>query len=241
MSEKKETKINRNGQACTENCEGNLFIKTGKDLDCRAIKEEFLDKLKGKYSPLVELVRNHQELALCFRGNSSPEEVTIYRNNHQMFKITSGRTLYFNPEHFRHCKEWETYLRVLFDEYEFNEIDKPFLNPVRVSVRWSKNKRTEIKEYSTKFREPKLSRTIDHEFLENKLETLYELISKVFDDAFNYDNEESETDYFLQWCFNHNRYVEDGNLTKEGLENYIKKKKSTQNQRRLGNSRYFLL
>ena len=71
---------------------------------------EMMDALKagGSLHPFVELVNDHDDLELCFRGNSG-RQCTIYYNNHEFFKISLvGRAnkprLSFNMNHARYYK-----------------------------------------------------------------------------------------------------------------------------------------
>lgn len=63
------------------------------DKDNRAISEkllmEFSDKEKGRFYEFNKFARgNKNELAVCFRGNSDPEYITIYYNNHMFWQLS---------------------------------------------------------------------------------------------------------------------------------------------------------
>ena len=198
------------------------LVKTEDDLDCRAIKKEFLDKLKGDYSPFVDLVKNHSELALCFRGNNKKgnkpyEKVCIYRNNHVMFSFAMDK-LYFNPNFFRYCDDWKEKIDYLGSNFKFIIKNKDLLKPVK----WSKNRKTGFEAYSTEFYTKELEREISQNPLDNDtLDQLYKFLTKIFDTFFD---DEKQKDCFLQWSLDNN-YIEYGNITKEGLKNYIKERK----------------
>lgn len=102
--------------------------------DSRALLKDNFEKLRspeGKLHAFVELVKNHPELELCFRGNSD-ERIIIYYNNHKIFEVkyTGLTTISFN--HARYCKNWKYFLSALktkgfkvknendFDEYKKN-------------------------------------------------------------------------------------------------------------------------
>lgn len=89
--------------------------------DSRALLPENLElfKLGGKLHPFVQLVKKHEELELCFRGNGNPERVSIYFNNHQVFKIERSGTIRVSFNHARYCENWEDYLELL-GGYDFN-------------------------------------------------------------------------------------------------------------------------
>ena len=75
--------------------------------DCRAISSEFFNQFKdGNLKPFVDLVKEYPEqLTLCFRANSDPEQVTIYYNNHAVFTITNqikSVNMSVNPNIFRY-------------------------------------------------------------------------------------------------------------------------------------------
>ena len=58
--------------------------------DCRAIKQNgYLWKslFQGKLVTLVNLVKEKEDLELCFRGNSSADVVVVYYNNHEFIRI----------------------------------------------------------------------------------------------------------------------------------------------------------
>lgn len=135
----------------------NELKKTNEDWDCRAISDNFLNKLKeGNLRPFVELVKRHQKLeeprlALCFRGNdSNGEKVDIYYNTHRMFRLSS-RTLYVNSDYIKKCPDAER-------EEIINYLAQH--NFKKISSGWSK--------------------TIDERLLAN-LEELYKKLVKVFD------------------------------------------------------------
>ena len=108
--------------------------------DSRALLKDNFEKLRspeGKLHAFVELVKNHPELELCFRGNSD-ERIIIYYNNHKIFdvKYTGLTTISFN--HARYCKNWKGFLLALktygfevkndFEEYKKSEYDINYIN-----------------------------------------------------------------------------------------------------------------
>lgn len=75
----------------------------------------FLNDLeeKGNLRAVVDFVKNskEQELEICFRGNSKPESITIYKNNHMVWNIMkSGDNSYvidISLNHARYTSDWK--------------------------------------------------------------------------------------------------------------------------------------
>ncbi len=62
--------------------------------DNRCVSKEFLEELSegGLLRPFVEKVKDSKNgIQLCFRGNNVPETVTIYYNNHVVWRIKSQK------------------------------------------------------------------------------------------------------------------------------------------------------
>lgn len=82
--------------------------------DCRALSENDFQKFfNGDLSPFVELVKKHDELELCFRGNDKNPCVCIYYNNHVIFKIHVNGIIVISFNHARYSKCWKTYYEKL--------------------------------------------------------------------------------------------------------------------------------
>ena len=69
------------------------------------------DKVFGKF---VEFVKQHDDLALCFRGNDSEMgTVTIYRHNHMMWQLKIDMygcpVVGLSMDHCRFMADWDTY------------------------------------------------------------------------------------------------------------------------------------
>lgn len=100
----------------------NGCIKMKGDKDCRAISEPFLKEFMegGLYYEFVKLVKEQPELELCFRGNTTTGgRVCIYRNNHAVFSI-APQTIYFNTAYLKHSSNGDKILRMLIEDYKFN-------------------------------------------------------------------------------------------------------------------------
>lgn len=180
-----------------------LFEKTKDDWDCRAIPNKFLNNfLKGGiYHPFVELVNEHDELQLCFRGNSNVAgQVSIYRENHAMFTITPER-VFINPKYLKYCENWKELLDKLIKEYKFNQEKEIKLG----KVKYSKNNKTGVESYSCSFAETKIAVNPKEGNVMDNLDKLYLLLSEIFD-CFLSEDEEKCVDRFLEWK-NHNDKV----------------------------------
>lgn len=150
--------------------------------DSRALLPENLElfKLGGELHPFVQLVKKHEELELCFRGNGNPERVSIYFNNHQVFKIERSGTIRVSFNHARYCENWEKYLEMLEEGYDFN-IPAP-------EKRFKKNKDS-IGELKRLSENPPLTT--------EKVETLYtEIIKPIFEQYFAVGGVKDTVDYF---------------------------------------------
>ena len=88
--------------------------------DSRAIDETLLRKYRdeeGVFYPFNKFVRNHlDKLAVCFRGNGNPAQISIYHNNHIVWNLYEeggeGKiSISFN--HARYCEDWEERLEQL--------------------------------------------------------------------------------------------------------------------------------
>lgn len=98
-----------------------------KKTDNRALKGNLLSELcpGGKFSTFTDFVKNTPELALCFRGNASPEEADIYYNNHILWRlkycIRSGCSVAVSFNHARYTADWQNQLQSLCKNYAFHE------------------------------------------------------------------------------------------------------------------------
>lgn len=204
-----------------------MFDKTNEDWDCRAISPEFLAKFckDGDYYPFVTLVEKHLELQLCFRGNDYLDKiplkggkVCIYVYNHAMFTITPDK-LYINPNYLRYCKDWRKIKEELLEEYGFN-------NGKDINPDIKKNKK-----YSSSFSNNQISVNLTKDFIKNKLNGLYELLKRVFNDFFSEEKDKC-VDRFLKWNNDHNKkYI--NKIPPKDYENNKKKKLEKKRQQEL--------
>ena len=204
-----------------------MFEKTNEDWDCRAISPEFLAKFckDGDYYPFVTLVEKHSELQLCFRGNDYLDKiplkggkVCIYVYNHAMFTITPDK-LYINPNYLRYCKDWRKIKEELLEEYGFN-------NGKDINPDVKKNKM-----YSSSFSNNQISVNLTKDFIKNKLNGLYELLKRVFNDFFSEEKDKC-VDRFLKWNNDHNKkYI--NKIPPKDYENNKKKKLEKKRQQEL--------
>lgn len=82
--------------------------------DSRAISSELKNMFylpEGVFYPFYLHVKNHTEqLAVCFRGNGTPEKISIYHNNHivwDLYEDGSGPKVAMSFNHARYCEDWE--------------------------------------------------------------------------------------------------------------------------------------
>jgi hypothetical protein len=150
--------------------------------DNRALLEENYKKLlpEGELHPFVELVKNHNELELCFRGNGKPEKISIYCNNHQVLKIDLTGIIYVSFNHARYCENWMDYLKKLV-EFGFAIPDNPLQKGKRDNI-------GELKRYS---------HNIEDYLSYAEVEKLYiEGIKPIFDRFFEVNGQKNTIDYF---------------------------------------------
>ena len=94
--------------------------------DSRALLEHELRAFLGEdprkpLAPFVQLVKEHGELELCFRGNSKREpHISIYSNNHVIFSVCTSGKIIVSFHHARYCENWEEYFDILTETYRFN-------------------------------------------------------------------------------------------------------------------------
>ena len=102
------------------------LIQSHKNDDSRALLKEELDALLGNnplkpLDPFIEFVKKHEELELCFRGNSEKEpRVCIYYRNNIIIDVYVAGRIRVSFNHARYCKNWEEYYNSLRDTFGFN-------------------------------------------------------------------------------------------------------------------------
>lgn len=108
--------------------------KNKENNDCRAISESLLKAFSDEegvfygFNCFVKEKENKNKLVVCFRGNESPNQITIYYNNHEVWKLyLEGKDeipkveVSFN--HARYYADWDKLLDG-FKELGFNICDK---------------------------------------------------------------------------------------------------------------------
>lgn len=147
--------------------------------DCRAIGDDLLSKLKngGGFEEFVKFVKEHKDLILCFRGNSNPEQVVIYYNNHQMWKLFvrgNKLTVSISFNHARYSKDWKKAYKTLCKNYNFaGEIKE-------------KDNIIDIGEMTAKI-------SLNSKFNKEFVEGTYKIVKSIIDDFFNIN---LQFDYF---------------------------------------------
>lgn len=85
--------------------------------DSRAISKELLAQYRdenGVFYPFNIFVKNHMDkLAVCFRGNGNPAQISIYHNNHIVWNLYEEGGEYkvsISFNHARYCEDWQNKL-----------------------------------------------------------------------------------------------------------------------------------
>lgn len=90
-------------------------------MDNRAFNDEELKKLSsnGELYPFVKLVKEHEELQLCFRGNGNPKYISIYYDNRQVFKVNIQGRVEISYRTARYWEKCENKYITLCKKYHF--------------------------------------------------------------------------------------------------------------------------
>ena len=151
--------------------------------DCRAVGENLLRELKegGGFEEFVKFVRNNENLILCFRGNGSPEHVTIYYNNHQVWKLYIDKNKLIASVSFNHARysiDWEKAFDALCNNYNF------------IGEKKEKDNITDVGEMRA---EIPLDRKFSKEFVEGTYRIMKPLIDDFFDMNLQFDYFKKQT------------------------------------------------
>lgn len=103
--------------------------------DSRNISDKLMKafiKEDGAFKSFWDFVKEHDDLTVCFRGNSKPESIIIYHFNHVVWELyitnqsqIPKHTVKINFDHARYLENYEEYLK-LFQNLHFNcKIKKP--------------------------------------------------------------------------------------------------------------------
>lgn len=156
------------------------------DKDNRAISEkllmEFSDKEKGRFYEFNKFAReNKNELAVCFRGNSAPECITIYYNNHMFWQLSlvdNKCKVEINFDHARYYKtEKENYKDLMqeFGELGFDIKGKEIKKKDSVGILYCvKNER----------------------FCEKFIKDSYNILMRIMDTFFDLNNKQDQFKFF---------------------------------------------
>lgn len=108
--------------------------KSDNNNDCRAVSSFLLNqfvKPNGAFYEFNQFVKEHlDKLVVCFRGNETPNQITIYRNNHMVWKLyltsddqNGEPRVEVSFNHARYYKDWNELL-ITFGSLGFNIVDK---------------------------------------------------------------------------------------------------------------------
>lgn len=164
--------------------------------DCRAINDDLLEQLiNGGFKEFKEFVKktekSEDKLALCFRGNSNPESVVIYYNNHYVWKLyirNSKLSVEISFNHARYSKDWKEKYDILCNKYNFKKKENIY----------NKENEVDIKKLTA-------SIPLDNEFNKEFVEGTFNIILPLMKDYFNQD---LEYDYFKMKNIKHKNYLE---------------------------------
>lgn len=187
----------------------------------RDIGPEMMKRLRpgGDFSPFVDAVKQHDNLALCFRGNDKPNGmVTIYRKNHciwNLFISTGKSVVTISQNHMRFMQDWKTRVLPSLLKIGFTTTDKMLCRKTNTEILESseivkRTKRNHGYEYSL----------INLQYICNSLEETkifikdsYELLCEIQDEYFNSrqkvtKTEQKPTNYFKKFFFERNADAE---------------------------------
>ena len=164
--------------------------------DSRAINENLLNQLQnGGFKEFTEFVREKEnsedKLALCFRGNSNPQSVVIYYNNHCVWELYINKkgqlSVKISYNHARYSEDWEKKYKILCNKYHFNEKEK--IND---------NGEVDIRELTVSI--PK-----NNKFSKEFVRGTFDIILPIIKDFFN---KNLDHDYFKNKQVKHKLYLE---------------------------------
>ena len=171
---------------------GYEIVKEISDKDCRALSPEFFDEFMpgGKYHIFVELVmKYHDELEFCFRGNNEPSEaVCIYYNNHLVYKIEANGNITINFDHARYS-DYEKYWTLINHKYGFNKMadEVPTIKVTKKKEKGKISYYTSVGYITSKYNDE----------IKNNVENIYvNCIRKMLIDSFDMISENCRTDKF---------------------------------------------
>lgn len=164
--------------------------------DCRAISDNLLEQLiNGGFKEFTKFVKkmenSEDKLALCFRGNSNPESVVIYYNNHCVWKLyirDSKLSVEISFNHARYSKEWKEKYDILCNKYNFKKKENIY----------NKENEVDIKKLTA-------SIPLGSEFNKEFVEGTHNVILSLMKDYFN---KNLEYDFFKMKNAKHKNYLE---------------------------------
>ncbi len=162
---------------------GKMTPKGNKEIDCRAISSVFFEEFgeNKRLEPFVKLVKEHKELELLFRGNSSDKgSAVIYRNNGAMFTITYPDKIEFDLNYLRYDIEWAKHLESLKRLYNNTDSFSPEIKEKKDNKTGKIKKSCEITQ--------KLCADLTEDFC-NNLDEIYSLMSLIFYRYFDYSGD----------------------------------------------------
>lgn len=158
--------------------------------DSRNISDELMKafiKEGGAFKSFWDFVKGHDDLAVCFRGNSEPESIIIYHFNHVVWELYITKSspenrVKINLDHARYLENYEKYQK------DLEKLQDPSFK--------SNKKKISINEKTAKL--GTLTYKTNNSYSKHFVETTYDLIVKEM--MGSYFNPKMKTDYFQNIC-----------------------------------------
>lgn len=172
-------------------------------------------KVGGAFHEFVKYIKNHPEekLALCFRGNGSPQNAVIYYNNHKVWELYIGRgkklSVRISFDHARYSEDWKKKLeRLCSEEFQFHSSKFQDINNA-VQKKARKNESSKITYAYTIGELVSAKAKFDKQFVKDS----YKIIKQIIVDYFNPN---LKIDFFK-------KYIERENYINKKHKSYIEK------------------
>lgn len=179
------------------------------------LKNAFIDE-QGKFFQFYKKTKEDKSLVTCFRGNSSPEKIVIYYNNHILWELflkeSRGDVSYCVSVSFNHSRYSIDYCTELEElrSLGFDKDRKCVLKPSRSE----ENKKHNAIGFNGEFR------CVDGEYTKDFVDESYEIMRNVAD---TYFNPTIDTDYFRKYWKAHGDGTEISPNTKR-KSSYVEKR-----------------
>lgn len=158
--------------------------------DSRNISDELMGafiKEDGVFKSFWDFVKEHDDLAVCFRGNSEPESIIIYHFNHVVWELYITKhppknRVNINLDHARYLENYEKKCQEHFENFEKSQDPSFNSNKKKISIN-EKTAKLGTLTYKTKS-------SYSKDFVEK---TYHWIVEEMMD---SYFNSNMDTDYF---------------------------------------------